>query len=382
MKNKKILFISHDASRSGAPILLLNLAEILIKNRITVEFLLKTGGPLEKDFKLKGQTYIVKSANGPTLFQRIINKPSSIRRSKYKIENLPWHTYDYILSNTITNGDILPQIRLKYNGPIISYIHELEMSTYYATEPYFLNQLIKTSNWFLVPSKVVKKHLIENLSIENEKIDILQYYIPAQSCKDYPIEKGSKSEFTVGCIGTAEWRKGTDLFIQVALIILKKSPNANIRFVWKGVLNTGSEREKLLYDINKAGLTGEIILLPSSENVKDFYESIDVLFLSSREDPYPLAVLEAADYSVPTICFKNAGGAQEFIEESGGGLTVNYLDLNEAAENIINYSVEERRRFETGKKAKAFLCSTHQNENYIIDQFENIISKVLNQIDI
>ncbi len=68
-----------------------------------------------------------------------------------------------------------------------------------------------------------------------------------------------------------------------------------------------------------------------------FYESIDILLLLSREDPYPLVTLEAANFSVPTICFKNAGGIQEFIEEFQCGISVDYLDLNAVTKSILDY---------------------------------------------
>ncbi len=50
--SKKVLFISHDASRTGAPIVLLNLLKWFKTNTdIPFQILLKKGGVLEPDFK-------------------------------------------------------------------------------------------------------------------------------------------------------------------------------------------------------------------------------------------------------------------------------------------------------------------------------------------
>ena len=48
---KKVLFIGHDASRTGAPLLLLHLMRWLKRNgAIQFEMLLLQGGPLEADY--------------------------------------------------------------------------------------------------------------------------------------------------------------------------------------------------------------------------------------------------------------------------------------------------------------------------------------------
>lgn len=59
---KKILFISHDASRSGAPFVLLFFMRWLKQNagNIQMDILLIEGGPLEEEFKkLCGKTLIL-----------------------------------------------------------------------------------------------------------------------------------------------------------------------------------------------------------------------------------------------------------------------------------------------------------------------------------
>ena len=55
----KILFISHDASRTGAPILLLRLIEqIKIYSDFEILILLKNCGELKEDFERLGKTFV------------------------------------------------------------------------------------------------------------------------------------------------------------------------------------------------------------------------------------------------------------------------------------------------------------------------------------
>ena len=57
----------------------------------------------------------------------------------------------------------------------------------------------------------------------------------------------------------------------------------------------------------------------------------------SREDPYPLVCLEAASVGKPIICFADAGGMPEFVEEDCG-FVVPYLDIDGFAARVIELS--------------------------------------------
>jgi glycosyltransferase involved in cell wall biosynthesis len=61
-------------------------------------------------------------------------------------------------------------------------------------------------------------------------------------------------------------------------------------------------------------------------NPLDYLSVFDIFALTSREDPYPLVVLEAALLQKPMVCFEKAGGAQDLIE-TDAGLIVPYLSL-------------------------------------------------------
>jgi glycosyltransferase involved in cell wall biosynthesis len=96
--------------------------------------------------------------------------------------------------------------------------------------------------------------------------------------------------------------------------------------------------------------------------------------LTSKEDPYPLVVLEAALQKVPTIAFSQAGGAPEFIGDDGGSV-VDYLDTEMAASAILNYYDNRKNAVKAGLNAYNKLTTLHQNKALIVEQFETMISK-------
>jgi hypothetical protein len=62
----RLLFVGHDASRTGAPILLLHLLGWLKANSdVSFRILLGDGGPLEGDYRALAPTWVLRRELGP-----------------------------------------------------------------------------------------------------------------------------------------------------------------------------------------------------------------------------------------------------------------------------------------------------------------------------
>lgn len=376
MALRKILFISHDALRTGAPILLLNLASALKKNTDNAfEFLLKEGGALKPDFEQLAPTRLIYKPARYDLFSRL-KKRVMKERAYFDLSKMPWSTYDVVIGNTITNGDVLPLIRKYYKGTIISYIHELEMAAQFYTTAERIQQLISHTNCFVVPSLAVQNFLETTYGISSQLIKQLPYYIPEfnKSRRESVPDNVTSEIFTVGGSGTIDWRKGPELFIQIAVAVFTLKPAAAIQFTWKGAY-VGVELDRLNYAIRKCGLQGKVILEATGADMADFFNHLNLFLLPSREDPYPLVVLEAADYGVPSICFDGVGGAQEFIE-GDAGIVVPFLDIQAAANAILELYNDRHLLKTKGEKAKEKVKLKHQNEAGICKQFTDIIDQI------
>ncbi|MFD1256171.1 glycosyltransferase family 4 protein [Mucilaginibacter terrae] len=383
-KLKKVVMISHDSFQAGAPILLINLAALLIQTgRYQVSFIIKNNnGVLIPRFEALGPVLI---------WNTTAPKPSYLQTKLYAVkrkisgsvaETLPAglpafiEGADVIISNTITNGDILPAIRSIYKGKIVSYVHELEMASKYFTSAADVSRVIGSSNSFAVPSKAVKNHLISGLNIPAGKTEILNYYIPQinraaedkAACRQ--LLNIPQKGFVVGGVGTSDWRKGADVFIQLALQTKKAGLPVETSFYWFGA-NETVDLERLKYDVKKMGLQDNVHFIPASNKVPYFFKAIDLFVLTSREDPYPLVVLEAADAAVPIICFEGSGGAPEFVDTDAGSV-IAYLDTVAAATVIKNYVLNPALLAEQGAVAQEKVARLHQNQDLIVQQFEMI----------
>jgi glycosyltransferase involved in cell wall biosynthesis len=82
------------------------------------------------------------------------------------------------------------------------------------------------------------------------------------------------------------------------------------------------------------GLINHITFLGVRENVFDYLQAGDVFYLPSREDPFPLVCLEAAQCGIPVICFEDAGGMPGFVENDAG-FVIPFEDVDAAADKIL-----------------------------------------------
>lgn len=365
---KKILFISHDASRTGAPILLLNLVKLIHSiGEYEVNFLLKNGGDLENDFKSLAPTFCLYGQKKQNRFFR-----NRFFKKKLIIEDsLFLNQYDYIISNTITNGDILGIIRVNYKGAIITYVHELFMASKTFTNSTNVLKVIQNTDMFCVPSALVKEFLIKDFNVSEYKTFLLPYYIERAQILERPTDIKPK-QFIIGGCGTIDWRKGPDLFLQVAQQFFLKYPDISILFKWRGATK-GIELERLNYQIEKANLTNKVFFDLATDTLDSFYNEIDLFLLTSREDPYPLVVLEAASFAKPTICFDEVCGSIDFINKSDGGVVVPFLDIPAIVSSILLLYENELHRKKKGENAKCFLLDTHSNKKYVYSKFIELI---------
>lgn len=368
---KNILFVSHDANRAGAQILLLRFLKLL-KNHPDFKFsiLLKEGGIIENEFEKLATTYFWKEKSNKSqnsLIKKITNKIFKEKFSeKDLLQKLAEQKFDLIVSNTVTNGELLEKLST-LNVPISTYVHELEIGIQQYTSPESFQQTLKVTKSYIVCAESVKANLIKNHNIDATEIKVLPSLLPDsvlsfESSKSNIIALKNKYNipeniFLVGGMGTVDLRKGVDVFLQVANHLKDKK---DIYFLWVGGQNT--EIEYKIFQIDKGRLAlKNVIFQISINNPLDFMDAFDVFFVSSREDPYPLVVLEAAILAKPIICFDKAGGAKDFVENDCG-FVVDYLDVNEVVKKIIELKEDPILRKEFGDSAKRKALERHNQE--------------------
>jgi glycosyltransferase involved in cell wall biosynthesis len=262
-------------------------------------------------------------------------------------------------------------------APVIVHIHELEF-TFKAPGAARVASMMAKARRFIACSKAVEANLVNNHGIGRERIELVYESIPVGQIKatrtrddllaDLRIPPHAK---VVVSGGSGGWRKGADLFVQLAKAVCQKLPDAY--FVWIG--GYFEDRAQIEHDARLCGVEDRVRLTGSVSDVANYLAAGDLFVLTSREDPYPLICLEAAALEKPIVCFADAGGMPEFVEDDCG-LVVPYLDLGAMAAKIALLLERGECRLKMGKSAKLKVTERH-DVSIAVPRILEIIEKTM-----
>lgn len=349
---RKILFISHNVTRTGAPYVLLQFLQ-WIKNQnknSIIDCVFLADGDLKDEFKkVCVSTYDYTEFSKKTFFNKIYSflfrkiKGMDTKKESF-LNKISKNKYDVIYANSIATVDFAVKLKSKYTDKPKLFLHIHELQTIIKEYLPNFETYIPHIDYFISVSELVKKNLITNWKV-NPINNYLVYEFSDKILENNIISSNNKTServFEVGASGQVHWRKGDDLFIQVALLVKKKYPNTKIKFTWVGQISN-SQKNIIDADIEKAGLTDTVFFVGEQKQPQIYFKNFDVFLMTSREDPFPLVCIEVGKIGIPIICFDKATGTSE-ITKNQGGFTVPYLDCEEMAEKLMHYYQNEDLR--------------------------------------
>ncbi len=257
------------------------------------------------------------------------------------------------------------------NTPVITHFHEMETSIKrYAAD--WIADVLQHSSHFIACSRAVKDNLVKTYNVEPTKITTSYSSITPDSSarilsdgEKWKIRKklGVKTYglLVFGCGLGMAFRKGADIFIEVARILRQKGFD-NFHFYWIGGFETTEKDNRFgrwgkhLKALKKYGLDSYVTFLGLKNNPREYLRAGDLFLLPSREDPFPLVALEAAEWGLPVICFADAGGMPDFVGEDAG-FVVPHGDVEAMAEKVALLMGNETLMGKLGGQARDKLLS-------------------------
>lgn len=396
-----VVFISHDANRTGAPIVLLHLLRWLKKrNEFSFSIVLLFGGELEVEFQALAPTYIWRTFNpfavsSPLVTRRrywsrmvdFVQSSAVVQRANEQriIASLIKEDVKLIYANTVVASEIAVQLKKALNCPAVCHVHELSM----AIDGYFgatrFGKLVPDIDLFIAASGAVETNLLSSYPITEDKIVKVYEFInnPAAQIIDQSVAMSIRASlgipdnaFVVAASGTFEWRKSPVLFVQLAEY-MRRNMDVMPYFLWIGGNLNSLAWQELQFDIERLELKEYVKFIGPQPNLFNYLQSADVFVLTSREDPYPLVCLEAAALAKPVLCFEQSGGMPEFVE-TDCGCVIPFLQIDLMGVAIQNLLLNSVKREELGSNARIKVQARHSVDiagQQIVDLIKKLIGK-------
>jgi len=381
----RILFVTHDSCRTGAPLFLLNFLRWLreFHAEIGCDLLIRQRGELDQEYMtVADKTYhwqsksrLVEALNAKGLVGKRRGVLDQLLRhlSSYEkklLTRLGHEDYDLVFVNSFANARLIPLLASFLPGkPIICRAPELERWVEDQIGVGSVLDAIPHIDRYIAVSDLVFGYLNSGLNIPREKIIKIPGFIRKSRISMQKPEVRHRlgvadDAFLVCGCGTLDWRKGADLFIQVAAEIERRYPDREIWFCWIGGAGNLADHRQLQFDLDMLKLSRPVLFVPSTDAFFDYLSASDLFALTSREDPFPLVALEAASCALPIVCFDAAVGSKEFVDDRTGML-VPYLDIAAFAEAIAALQEDHERYASASDNIQAL------SRNYSIDRICN-----------
>lgn len=331
----RILFFTPYGGLSGSEMMLSYLLRQLNKSKHSVALFSRERGELLE--KMSDTIPVYSFDHNPTRWERLreraAGRPSGTSPYEHFITELHQRIKpDFWYINTLVMPEVA-RLATKLKVPYALHVHEMPM-VYGTLKKEELQQSLDGASLVIACSQAARESLrvvgARKLELQYECVDLKLVSAKAEDVAALRRGLGiSESSFVWGMSGLIEYRKGADLFLEAAKILRQD----DVHFLWLGApRNSGYqlfiERSVEYYDLRNVHFVGM--------QTTDYYNYLSCLngfVLTSREDPFPLVMIEAAALGKPIVAF-DSGGVKEFVQ-SGMGTVMNSWNVTELVAAMV-----------------------------------------------
>ncbi|SAL59052.1 rhamnan synthesis F family protein [Caballeronia humi] len=376
-----VLVVTHEASRSGAPILSLNIMRHL--QEFNVVSLLLGDGPLMDAFREASAVTV-----GPT---RI--RGNQIAGTYVVDKLLETFQFGFAITNSVESSVVLKGLA-QHGVPTVSLIHEFAA---YTRPPQVFPEAIRWASESVFSANVTHENAV---SLHPDLADAPFHLLPQGRCEidaeegdtgrthadvDEDVRKLLRPEGTTADtvvilgLGTVQLRKGVDLFLDCAARVLRANPDGDFHFVWFG---KGYDPEHdlqysayLIEQIRRSGLKDRVAIFDETPSIEAVYRQADILLVTSRLDPLPNVAIDSMTDGLPVLCFEKATGIADILVAGGLGeaCVSPYLDTDAMAAQVSALIRSKSFRESVGEQSRQLALKTFDMPKYV-DELKRLAS--------
>lgn len=347
-----LLFISHDLSSSGAPMMMLHAAYWCAQNGFFVAVMSPKDGPLREDFEAAGIPLIVDPL--------IVTGHKSLGKFA--------RDFDCVVANTVFCSTIVRALEGE-NLPVIWWLHETMVGEHYLREDPILRLALPGADLVVVPSTATAAVF---QPFREEPIECLPNAIPDVHVDLSVREPDQSLRFLL--LGTIEPRKGQDVFVQ-ALALLSPALQNGAAFQIAGRVMDPKFGDTIRA-IGASNRNLSIVGTLTHQEALGSLAAVGVVVFPSRDEAMPTVTMLEAMSLGKAIISTTVGGATEFLIDGDNALLVRPEAPGELAEAITKLIKQPELARRLGKNARA-TYEKHFTMERFGPQFRELIMETL-----
>ncbi|MDO6355575.1 glycosyltransferase family 4 protein [Caloramator sp. CAR-1] len=235
---------------------------------------------------------------------------------------------------------------------------------------------LKNFDYYIAVSKDFKNMLIDR-GYNEEKIFVVYNGIDFDEVysfdRDEIIEKYSlpRNKKFVTMVARLHPIKGHQFFFQAAKNVLKECPDVIFLIVGDGPIRSQLEEYVKEIDIDDS------VVFLGFQRPDEFIYLSNFTSLTSRSESFPLSILESAKYK-RTVVSTMVGGVSDLIEDGKNGYLVEYGDVEDLTEKMLNLLQDDLKCIEFGIKLHDKARALYSIERFV-EGYEKIYEKIMEE---
>lgn len=176
---------------------------------------------------------------------------------------------------------------------------------------------------------------------KNKQCVVIPNFLPEAADADL-----DEQENQVLTIARLNYVKGIDLLLPIAGALLKRFPDWKWKIIGDGIL-----QDNVTQFIADNQLEGQLILLPpQTHEISRHYKEARLFVMTSRNECFPMTLLEAMQQGLPCIAFDCQTGPRHIIENGKNGWLIEKENATQML-NTIATAIENASHLEEMSKA-------------------------------
>ena len=177
------------------------------------------------------------------------------------------------------------------------------------------------------------------------------------------------AKHVIGTVGRLVLQKSTRSLLQATPRLLAAEPSTRIIVVGDGPLMT-----ELKAEARSLGIDEAVSFLGFSDDLVSVYSALDVFVLPSRNEGFPISLLEVMAMGTPVVA-TSVMGITDVVEDGRNGLLVPYDSPQELGNAILRLLSDDALRNALCEKAREFVRNGH-TRNLFAARVESLYTRL------